>query len=411
MFVDFDKVFAEKRQTGLPIPKALVDHLSDRLPKGLRYAVHEQCLHVVPEDGADLRFSGFHFAPTVEQKACLGDNYSEEDILAFSHNAQQKIPLELNNEGILIVNGERLPMNALIQSPYNPVSFAEGSLYVFPQEFDPPFYLSVGSDKYSRLLLIKRIPHNSIHTQAFESDESSPLLISYQLNTKEQKMTMSISFNLDAAHSIRDYVETIAIYNAFIEGKGYIGGHLFPSKLVGEQVKKYDEDSLSFWEKVMQVERILGVNFIPPREDVSFDTICDVEQLYQNLVNQTPIRDTNKIETISGTWTIERQQDIQESIGRSMLFEFEATTTLTLFGVSISLPCFLMVFNSRLTGVVEEGDTYRIQLDDDSEAQPRFTSMLCFKDNDSMRTYKAGDRNDMLTKFREAKRARQYIIP
>lgn len=411
MFVDFDKVFAEKRQTGLPIPKALVDHLSDQLPKGLRYAVHEQCLHVVPEDGTVLRISGFHFAPTVEQRACLGDDYSEEDILAFSYNSQQRIPLELNNEGILIVNGESLPMNALIQSPYNPFSFIEGSLYVFPQKFGPPFHLGVGSDKYSRLLLVKRIPHNSIHTQAFESDESSPLLISYQLNTKEKKMTMSISLNLDVAHSIRDYVETIAIYNAFIEGKGYIGGHSFPSKLIGEQVKKYDEDNLSFWEKVMQIESLLGVNFIPPREDVSFDTICEVEQLYQNLINHTPIRDTNKIETISGTWTFERQQSIQESINRSVFFEFEATISLTLFGVSISLPCLLMVFNSKLIGVVEEEDTYRLQLDDDSEAQPRFTSMLCFKDNDSMRTYKAGDRSDMLTKFHEAKRARQYIIP
>ena len=410
MFLDFDKVFADKGQTGLPIPQAMIDHLNEQLPSGLKYVRGEHCLHVEPKDGATLRFSGFHFAPTEAQKAILGDAYTEKDILDFSHNAQQRIPLELDKDGIIIVNGEEMPLDMLIKSPHNPVSFVEGSLYVFPQEFDPPFDLCVGSDKYQRTLRIKRVPHESVHTWSFESDKSNPLVISYKLDSKKNTMTMSISFNLVAAESIRDYVEAIAIYNACIEGKGYIGGAPFPSRLMGEQVKKYDEDNLSFWEKVLQVEQALDVRFIPPREDVEFDTICDIEHLYQNLVNHVPIRDTNKIDSIDGKWTLERQEDIEKSIGRPLYFEFEATMHFTLFGVELSLPCFLMVFNSILTKVVQEEGKYRLQLGDESETKSRYTSILCFKDTESMQTYKAGERNAMLTLFRDAKRAREYVI-
>ena len=411
MFVDFDKVFTGKRQTELPIPQALVEHLSEQLPKGLKYTLQEHCLVIVPTEGADLHFSGFHYAPTAEQKEVLGDSYTEADMHAYMNNSQQPIPLELDKEGIIIVNGKELPMEKLVLSPNNPITWNDGSLCVFPERFAPPFSLSIGSEKYSRILQIKRVPHNSIHTQAFESDKNSPLLFSYQINTLEEKMSLSISFNLDAAHSIRDYVESLAIYNAFIDGKGYIGKSPLPSVLVGKQVKKYDESSLSFWEKVLQVENVLGVSFTPPREDVTFDTICFVEQLYQNLINHNPIRDTNKIDTIDGKWTIERQQDIQESIGSSMLFEFEATIAHTLFGIELSLPCLLMVFNSKLTEVIQEGDTYKLQLEDLSETLPRFTSMLCFKDKDGMCSYRKGDRNPILAKFHGAKRAREYIIP
>ena len=147
MFVDFDKVFNGKRQTELPIPQALVEHLSEQLPQGLRYAVHEKCLQVVPEEGTELHFGGFHFAPTVEQQKVLGNSYTEADLLAYMHNSQQRIPLELDKAGIIVVNGNELPMENLVRSPNNPIEWIDGSLFIFPEKFDPPFTLRVGSKK------------------------------------------------------------------------------------------------------------------------------------------------------------------------------------------------------------------------------------------------------------------------
>lgn len=410
MFFDFDKVFSDKRQTGLPIPQAMVDHLNDQLPSGLKYVKDKHCLHVEPVDGTALRFSGILFDPTEEQKAILGDRYTEKDVLDYSYNAQEPIPLKLERDGIIVLNDKELPLNMMIQSPHNPVNFVDGSLYMFPEKFDPPFTLCVGSGKYDQTLTVSRIPNKSVHTWAFTSDKSKPLIISYQLDTEKDTMSMNLSFNLSAARSIRDYVVAMAIYNAFIEGTGFIGGVPFQGRLNGEQVQKYDEDSLSFWEKVLQIEDILDVCFIPPHDDVGFETICDVEQLYQNLINQVPIRDTNKIDSIDGDWTLERQNSIENSIGQALHFEFEAAARISLFGVDLSLPCFLMVFNSILTKVIKEEGKQKLILDDESETKPRFTSMLCFKDDDSMVAYKKGDRNTMLTSFHDAKRAREYVI-
>ena len=82
----------------------------------------------------------------------------------------------------------------------------------------------------------------------------------------------------------------------------------------------------------------------------------------------------------------------------------------SLFGVELNLPCFLMVFNSILAKAVQEEGKYRLQLEDESEAKSRYTSILCFKNTESMQTYKAGERNAMLPLFRDAKRAREYVI-
>lgn len=41
MFVDFNRVFNNKPQTELKIPKAMIDKLNVSLPKGVRYVADE----------------------------------------------------------------------------------------------------------------------------------------------------------------------------------------------------------------------------------------------------------------------------------------------------------------------------------------------------------------------------------
>jgi len=94
---------------------------------------------------------------------------------------------------------------------------------------------------------------------------------------------------------------------------------------------------IAFWVKVLKIEEHLGISFTPPQEDIDFKTICLVEKLYQNLINNTPIRDDVKPESLDGKWETKDENDIRESIGKAIYFEFDATSSVDLFGASFEL--------------------------------------------------------------------------
>lgn len=410
MFVDFEKVFQKKPQTELPIPKAIVEHLNDQLPQGLKYIADETSVSVVSQDGSPLRFDGFRYAPTREQEQVLGNEYSTQDILDFSYNAQQNIPIVLNKEGFLIVNDSEIPVERLVMFPHNPLRYISGSAFVSPPPFDPPFKLSFGCKKYSRTLEMARVPHMSIYISSFESQKQDPLQVRYTYDTKTNSMTLNISYDLSRAKSIRDCVEVPSIYNAFLDGKGYIAEIPFPTKLNSKDVHKFNEESLAFWEKVLKIEEFLEVKFTPSFNAIDFDTMCIVEQLYQNLIKTTPISDTNKVDSIDGIWNVDHKQNIQDSIGKTMYFEFEGMAHISLFGVELELPTLRKVFNTKLISVTQEEGKHKLTLEDADETNPRFTVMLCFKDIVALKNFQEENQGNSVAQFRNARRAREYIL-
>ena len=411
MLLDFDKVFNDVPQTELQIPEALVTYLSKQLPDGLKYALDKNGIHVETKGKEPIRLSGFICEPSDEQRAILGEDYTAQDVMDFSYNAQEPIPLKMKRDGYILLNDQEYPIERLRYNPHNPIKYIEGSAFVYPAPFGEPFELVIGCEEYQRKIRVKRIPHRSVHTLAFETVGESPLFVSYCLNEMEQKMTMSMSIDLSYAPTIRDYVECISIYNAFLEGKGTFVGKPITTKLLTQHIRKFDERSLSFWKKVLEIEGVLDIKFTPPREDIDLDSACSIELLYQNLIHQIPIRDTNKIDTIDGQWNVERKNDIRDSIGQVLYFEFEAAFCISVFGVDLNLPCLLKVFHAKLNDIVDQEDKQVLILKDESIDKPRFTSMLCFKDRESLKEYRDRQHNDVLKLFHDARRAREYLLP
>ena len=122
-----------------------------------------------------------------------------------------------------------------------------------------------------------------------------------------------------------------------------------------------------------------------------------------------PIRDVNKIDTIDSQWEFTDAERVSESIGKVVFFEFEATLKMELFGVKKMLPCLLKIFHAKLVGITKKGKKHKIKLDDESDSVQRYTSILCFASEAELREYQKKDRDEMITLFHDAKRAREYI--
>ena len=409
MFVDFDKVFNNKPQPQVQIPNAFISYLNKQLPEGLKYTTDDEGNCVITSDDASFTLGGFVFSISSEDKKILGKDYTREDVLHLFYNRQKPIPLQLEKEGYVLLNGEEFPVEKMFLNPHNPIQKKSGSFFMSPRPFPEPFQLSVGCEGYERKLLVSRVPHNSAKTDAFESDKNAPLWISYVINPHEHKLSMNMSFNLSHAKSIRDIVEATRIYNAYLDGKGYLCGQPLDTKLSSENAKRFEDSSADFWEKVLEIEEHLGVSFTPPNEDVDFDTICLVEQLYQNLIKKTPIRETGKPDSLDGEWESESEESIIASIGSIIYFEYEATRSVELFGTQFTLYGLMGILDAVLAEFNKQGKKQRIVLKDASEDHPRYTSSIFFKDDDSVEQYKEGDHNARITAFHDAKRAKDYL--
>ncbi len=409
MFVDFNKVFNQKPQTELRIPDAMVEHLNSTLPDGVRYVADDNGNCHIDFENDSITIGGLIFKPTDEHKKVLGKNFTHDDVLKYSYNAQKPIPLEFKKFGYITLNGEEFPIERLSFKPYNPIKFISGTFFMHPHPFPKPIKLAVGCEKYSYELFFNRIPNESIDIISFESEKEKPLYIKYSLNETTEILSFSISFNLSYAKTILEIVKATSIYNAFVDGKGYLNGHPLLADVNKTKIKKYDVDSIAFWEKVLQIEKILNVQFNPPQEDVDYETLYLVETLYQNLIQKVPVRKNKKLNSVDGNWDKADEKTIRESIGKPLYFEFQATTHCSLFDVDFDLPCTVGIFNAKISDYSKKKGKASLLLENESEEKQMYVSSQIFLTQESLQEYLSKNVNDRITKFHNAKTAQEYI--
>ncbi len=385
MLFDFDNAFNEKPGNSIKIPDALIAYLSKDLPDGLKYVTDSKGYCFISSESKKVTLSGFNFKLTESQKENLGNKFTPKDVLKYFYNSQKPIPITLDKEGFITVNGKEIAFEKLTYNPYNPIAYVSGTLFAKPSEFPPPFTVTVGSNEYCRDLVVSRIPYESLHTIAFGSKNDSSLQIKFYVNEITQDMTLTISIELIYANTVYEIVESISIYNSYLDGKGFLCGYPMEWNLNDNTQIKFDENSLLFWKKVLSLEECLGVEFIPPKKDIDFYTMCIVEQLYQNLVNEVPIRTSEKIDSLSGKGNLKDGNSIYDSIGKPLFFEFESNLSFNLFGKELNLPSMVCIFNAVLSNIKNEDKEYILSLSDESLEKEAYMAVMCFKTQDLLK--------------------------
>ena len=405
MFVNFDDVFSEKPQSQIEVPKAMLEYMNEHIPKGLKYVSSSDGQCIIKSDGNKLTLRGMKFSPTKEQKKILGENYTQKDVLDYSYNSQEKIPLVLEKDGYITINGHDIPIEKISFNPFLSVEYVSGSIFLQPSKFPAPFSLTIEGGKYSRELIINRIPNESVHIALFQSKEKEPLMIKFSIDEVNQKMELSVSYDLKYATSICDVVETTMIFNAYLLGEALFDGILLDKIVSDSGSKQFDTKSALFWEKVLKIEKYLDVQFVFPKQNVSFDDFQLVEELYQNLINENPIRNTEKITSIDGNW----KKDFSESIGHSISFTFNSVMDINLFKVKLSLPVLQCIFNVKIMDIQKNESKTRFILEDESKENKQYNCSMIFKNEEKLNEYKNKDYDKIVKVFQKAKTVTEYI--
>lgn len=408
MFVDFNRVFKNKTQTQLSVPSAYVDYLNRSMPNGIKYVLDNNGNCTIVGTGEPITIGGIKINPTEDQKRILGDNFTKEDVLDYSYNSQEELPMVLEKDGYITINGKEFSILELTYNPYIPVKYISGECYMSPLEFPEPFQLTVDCNEYARTISIKRIPNRSISVAAYKSEEDDPLYLQYFVNDKTGEIKMNVSLDISKAKTIRDIVESASVYNAFLDGSATFAGKPLGIATGTEVAKKFN--GISFWEKVMSIEEKLSVSFVPPQESVDLETIHIVEQLFQNLINKVPTRGNQIIDSIDADIKFSNpKRSVKNSLGKPISLEFEATSNIELFGVTKELPAIMWIFNSVLKEYTSKDGKQRLTLVDESVEKKRYVSMMYFVTADELKTYKSANQKEMFAAFRDAERPYKYL--
>lgn len=411
MSIDFNKVFKEKKPTEHSIPPALVEYFNRSLPQGLKYNVDNNGNFVLTFE-SESNLGGFKFDPTIEQKKVIGEQYTINDILSYCENSQQPIPLKLDKEGFILVNGTEFPISKLAFNLYKSLKYKFGTLYLYPNKLPKPFSVSLGYENYEINIIVKRVPNNSVSIAAFESNKNDIIYVKYFVDLKNKTISFNMTINISKAKTIKDVVAAMSIYNAFIDGKGTFNNQSFNIQLDTNIIKKIDLKIIKFWEKVLKIEEILDVSFVPQHENIDLELVYLVEQLYQNLINHRPVRDTNIVDSIETEWELTNpNQNIDDIIGKHIVFQFEATENFELFGIELHLHAIAGIFDSVIKEytLMKDGKQ-KVVLRDESENKKRYTSIICFKTVEELQTFKNSKFKEIIIELlHEAKPVQEYL--
>lgn len=413
MFVDFDKIFSKTPQTELKIPKALAEQLSSKLPNGLKYVVDDKTNNLIisydESNEMSITIKGMSLNPTNEQLEILGEDYHFDDLIKLSYNSQKPIPVKYVNDRCLNINGKEIPIDHLAFNPFKPYEIKVDSTYMYPSPFPPAFSLSIGCEKAIFELTINRVANNSVDIMAFESQNDHCLSVKYYFNPKTNSFSITINIMPKYAVTVKEIIDSIEIYNAFIDGKGIIAGTVIETKLETSEASRYDSEALEFWTKVYELENKLRVTFAPPFVDIDFEDVCNIEEIYQNIINKLPIRKNIIINSITSEWAFSKDDTANETLGKPIYFEFEGTSSFEVSGQKIELPCIVGIFNAVLSKYEKNEDKCTLFLESESDEKQMYTSTLCFLTKQELIEYKQKTKN-RITLFRDAKKRNEYLI-
>lgn len=403
MFVDFDQVFNDKTNSQSRIPEATIEYLNSKLPEGLKYERTEDDQLIVTSEGKKLVFGGWKLAPNEEQKKVLGEHFADEDIINYSYNAQQPIALKLKKDGYITINGNEFPVSDLRYNPLIPMKYENGSFCLIPMKFPSPFQVAVGCDGYEQNLTVSRVPNESIDVMEFESSKDHCLVMNFKVNQATQKMTIRLSYNSLKAKTIREIVESIKIYNAYMVGKGYFCHKKLESEVIEKDAGKIDSILEQFWEKALLVEEELDLKFVPPQSSLDGETVQIVDMLYQNLVKHNPIKSKDKLKQLDGKWDALEKKEIEEKKCTPLYFEFESTAAFNLFEIEFCLPGIIGIFDAVIKELREQGDSQQLILEDAASNRPRYAVKLWCKTTEEVKRYRTEDHDELLDAFHKAK--------
>jgi hypothetical protein len=390
MFVEFDDVFNKSAQMQSFAPETLLDYFNTLAPKGTQYVFTSDGTYALqPIKGTtSLEIDGLIVDNISELRSKLGDDFSADDIVAYSYNSQKKIPFRPKSKDKIIINGKVLPLDKAVIDPRKKRKYVKGSarFFLIPNKFPPPHEITLGDGEFSMQIKMSRIPNESLHQMSFESVKEGYLRLRYDYDVAVKSLSFNVSIDLTHAKKVEDYVNVYSIYKAFYNSTVQFNNSVLGEMSFSGGKIQYIDETISFWNKVYKIEKLLSLKLNPYNKHITNKELRTVEELYQTLINKKPVRIDGSINAL---WFDETfiVQNYQENLNSSLVFHFLQQKEFVLLGTSIILPCFNFIFFCKFANCEKEGTKYRVDIENADQENPMFISEMVFASEDEINAF------------------------
>jgi hypothetical protein len=218
---------------------------------------------------------------------------------------------------------------------------------------------------------------------------------------------VSLSYNLRCIHSIQELVECLSLFYSLFNGTAFIDGHRVPvSENLPENMP--DEKNIHFWEKVLELESVLCVQFVPPADDVSEEDVNLIEQLFQSLINKKPTRNVGRLSGFRGQIEGIHEDGLKEAINKPVEFAYNTVSNIQLFGQSFDLYSFVGIFNVSLVDFKINDDEIEVDFRYESKSKQSFMSSMYFLTKEQLDDYQ-NDYEAAIKRMKNCKSVLEYI--
>lgn len=392
MFSDFKAAFKDKPSYEINVPDGILKAISAPLPDGFKYVNVENGFCRIETEG-EFNVSSQNIQLPQQAKEVLGATASMDEVWTYLYNSQRQAVLIPDKDGFYTINGQIINANDLVIAPFanDAVQIVKDStrMFLMPPPFPRPHQFEIGSKNCKKKVKIKRIPNDSLNVSKYCLVDEGALKFKYEIDSITNKFTYNIGVCEADAESIEEIVIANEIYNAFVLGEGYIG-EMKVSLDDDYSVSAKSKEVIDFWKKVLEIERLLNAKFVVDKE-LKAGAVDAVTILHNCLINKIPYKKYENYENVSGTGLCEKNKPDLDMVGKEVYFEMVAESSITLFGVKISLYQIIGIFNAVVANYIlpleASKDKFCIELKA-KEGEKMYTGNMLFLSEKELEEYR-----------------------
>lgn len=340
MFLNFNEIINNKKPEK-DIPAIVLDYLSAELPDNLFYKSDGNGLAYI---SGFQKVNGLSFDTPNELKEEVGDKeISIDDFLLYSYNSQESLKLKPVKEGIVKVDNKEIAIDKFVKTINVKYKIKNGCFYIIPSPFEKKGIIKLSNNKYIKEMTFERVPYKSIKYMKFKAYSKGLYMTMLIPFSDSINASFTISYNINDLNNYKELIKCISIYDSIIKGEGKINNVILKPSTITNNADH--NELLLFLNKVELVEEHLGCNFELFAGDISFGFAREIEGLYQNLIKKSPVKNYNKIESI----TFDDEPRIESSSDKRYVLLYKTEISKDILGVPLLLPTIVCVFNITYT--------------------------------------------------------------
>lgn len=353
MLGNFKKMFIDKPNTNVNIPSGILESLAYNLPAGFSYTdVGEGfCVLKIP-DGTQikgrLRLEG---ASIENLKKCK--NF--DDLVSYAVNIQKPIQLLPSEDGYYYIGDKPFSFEQFIKCPLKDLILKDGAIQYVPQKFEYELKMPMSVDEKKELVILKRVPFDSLKQLKFVSEENRGIVISVLVSVESPTMKINVATDFSNAGSVQNVCNSIFWFNSFANGKVKIFNELVNENNEAN-LTPYDNEAVDFWKQLLAIEKKFDVSFDVSNGVYERDVIS-VGELYRSLVDNKPFRKDEMITNLTAYDENKTTDEMEKFIGKELFFRFLKEEETSVMGVQLDFVGVKYIFGTKIKSFEYENES------------------------------------------------------